>query len=75
MDSIFNIALLIFALVVLPATWYYTKKSGKLPKKSEPFISDLEKTRKEKTQNDALSIASLIVILLLIIVLTKFGMI
>jgi hypothetical protein len=75
MESIFNLALLVFALVVLPATWYYSKKSGKLPTKNKPFISDLETTRKEKAKNDTISIGILIIVLLLLGFLVEFGLI
>jgi TRAP-type C4-dicarboxylate transport system permease small subunit len=75
LDQIFYLALLLFAVVVLPATWYYSKKSGKLPTKNKPFISDLEKTRKQYTQHNFIALAIIVVMFLLIIFLVDHGVI
>ena len=75
MDQLFNLALLLFAVVVLPATWYYSKKTGKLPMKNKPFISNLENSRKRHDKNSFISLALIVVMFLLIILLVDHGVI
>jgi predicted RND superfamily exporter protein len=73
MEQIFNIVLLVFALVVLPATWYYSKKTDKLPKHNKPFISDLEKTRKEHAKINVVAILFMAIALLVVVFLIELG--
>ncbi|MEW8301091.1 MAG: hypothetical protein AB2591_18245 [Candidatus Thiodiazotropha sp.] len=75
MTSIFNLALMLFALVVLPAAWYYSRTNGKHAENLRPFISNLEKTIRQKTKNDVVAGVIVLIMLLSIIILIEFGVI
>lgn len=75
MESIVKIAVLLFALVVLPATWYYSKKNGWFAESKRSFISDVEKTVKQKTKNDIVAGVVVLAMLLSIIILIEMGII
>ncbi|MCG8053275.1 MAG: hypothetical protein JAZ15_18925 [Candidatus Thiodiazotropha endolucinida] len=73
MESIFKVALLVFALVVLPATWYYAKRNGKLPKKNKAFISNLKEAQRKDLRMELITTIAVLVVLSVIILLVEFG--